>query len=92
MFKFRAIPDSGDAIDIESSTRDILKWERTTKGASASQLQEPSFTALYKIAWIAATRHGKFSGTLAEFEETFDIDTEPEDEPDPTQSAAPAGT
>jgi hypothetical protein len=91
MFKFRAIPDSGEAVDIDSTTRDVLKWERTTKGASAFQLQEPTFTALYKIAWIAATRLGKFSGTLAEFEETFDLETEPEEEPDPTQSAAPAG-
>lgn len=90
MFNFRLTPDSGDAIDIKSTTRDVLRWEKTTKGASAFLLREPTFEALYKIAWLTATRLGQFSGTLAQFEDTFDLETEPEDEPDPTQSAASA--
>jgi hypothetical protein len=93
MFTIKVVPDNGEPFEVESQTRDILKWEKTTKGASAHQLREASFEALYKIAWIVAQRTGQFPGTLREFEETVDLDIlGGEDEPDPTQSAAPSET
>lgn len=90
MFTFKVTPDGGDTYTVESNTRDILRWERTTKGASASQLEEPTMAALYKIAHLAATRTGDFSGSLKEFEESVDIQPVPSEEPDPTQSGATA--
>lgn len=88
MFTFKVTPDDGDAFEVESTTRDILRWERTTKGASAHQLQEPSFTALYKIAHLAAQRTGQFAGALKEFEDTVDLEVVGDEDPDPTQPGA----
>lgn len=90
MFIFEIAPDDGETYEVEAITRDILKWERTTKGASASQLSEPSMATLYKLAWIASQRTGQFAGTLKDFEDSVDLGTRTAEEPDPTQSGATA--
>lgn len=91
MFKITVRPDVGDEFEIESSTRDVLNWEKTTKGASLGKLKEnPTMTDLYKIAHFTVQRLQKFTGDLAEFERTCDIDVEQETddggEPDPTSA------
>lgn len=95
MIKFKVRPvDGGEPYEVEGTTRDILNWERTTKGASFGKLEENMHIAdLYKIAWFAARRASMFSGVLADFEEQHDLDIvrgEADDggedsEPDPTQ-------
>ncbi|MBK1785136.1 hypothetical protein [Prauserella cavernicola] len=90
--KITLTPEHGDAIDIETNSRDVLNWERTTKGASfGSFVDDMHIVDLYKIAWYASRRLGEYSGPLKEFEQAFDLevdrasDDEDDDELDPTQ-------
>ncbi|MFF5992581.1 hypothetical protein [Prauserella flavalba] len=88
MIDFKIRPDGGEPYEVKATTRDILNWEKTTKGASLKQLMENLHTAdLYKVAFFAATRAGKFTGVLQDFELSVDLDFEIEEEKDPTQSA-----
>ena len=34
MFSFKVTPDGGESFDVKVTSRDIAKWEKTTKGAS----------------------------------------------------------
>ena len=93
MFAFTVTPDNGESYKVTAGTRDVLKWERTTKGASLQQLHDGlRITEMYRIAYIAVTRQGLYVGTLAEFEATCELDFEDDEEGevdglDPTQSA-----
>lgn len=90
MIPFKIIPDGGEPYDLVATTRDIAKWEKTTKGATFSALEsDKKVTDLYKIAFYAAIRQGTFDGSLADWESSVDLDFEDEDEvdTDPTQSA-----
>lgn len=89
MFRFKVIPDEGESFEVTATTRDIARWERTTKGASLVALQKDmKVTDLYKVAFYATQRQGLYDGTQKEFEETVDLDILDAGEPDPTQSAA----
>lgn len=91
MFTFKISPDDGEPYEVVATTRDIARWERTTKGASLRQLQtEMRATDLYVIAHNAAVRHGQYDGPLKEFQDTCDITVldDEEEEPDPTLPAA----
>ena len=46
---------------------------------------------LYRVIFHALVRQGRWSGTLAEFEESHDFEDVDEDDVDPTQSAASSG-
>ncbi|OXM73088.1 MULTISPECIES: hypothetical protein [Amycolatopsis] len=89
MIDFKIAPDGGEKFEVKATTRDILNWERTTKGGSLKQLMENLHTAdLYKVAHFAARRTQQFTGTLQEFEASCDLEFELEEtvkEPDPTQ-------
>lgn len=94
MLNFRVMPDGGEPYEVTATTRDILKWERTTKGASFHGLQRDMHIAdLYRCAYYAAQRLGLFAGSAVAFEDTCDIDIldDQEEEPDPTQPAPSAG-
>jgi hypothetical protein len=92
MLDFVIKPDGGEPFELTAGPRDILAWERATKGTFAVLLSNRSFGAYYRIAHHAARRLGMFDGDLAEFERTCDVEF-PEgkegadDEPDPTQPA-----
>ncbi|MCW6008504.1 hypothetical protein K1W54_28765 [Micromonospora sp. CPCC 205371] len=88
MFDFKITPDGLEPFEVTAGSRDVLKWERTTKGASFKGIAEDlKMTDMYKVAWIAAKRQGLYEGTLAEFEDDCEIDFEETDEPDPTRPA-----
>lgn len=88
MFTFTVRPDGRDEFEVKAGTRDVVFWEKTTKGASLSTLQEGlRLTDLYKIAWIAAKRQSLFAGSLDEFETTCELEFEEEEQPDPTRPA-----
>jgi hypothetical protein len=88
VISFKLQPDGGDEFEVKAQTRDILNWEKTTKGASFGQLAEDmKLEHMYKIAYIAGKRLGLVEGGLADFEATHDLVFEMEEEPDPTQSA-----
>lgn len=95
MFTFKVVPEDGDPFIVKAGTRDVLSWEKTTKGnkSYAQLMAEPNLVDYYKICHIAAWRQQLFTGTLQEFEKTHEIDLaigedeieEPADEePDPT--------
>lgn len=86
MINFHVVPEQGEPFDIEATSRDVLMWERTTKGAKLANIENDLHLAdMYKIAWFTAKRLGLFTGSQAEFEESHDLDFEKEEEPDPTQ-------
>lgn len=83
MYTFTVQPDGGESFEVTASTRDVLKWEKTTKGATVARLERnPSIVDLYAIAWHASKRAKLFAGSLAEFEDTCDIVTHDEDQDD----------
>lgn len=89
MFEFKITPEHGDSFEVTATSRDVLVWEKTTKGRTMKSLRDDlAINDLYKIAHLASKRQQLFTGTLQEFEETCDLDFEEEEEPDPTQSGA----
>lgn len=92
MFTFKVSPDGEQPYTVVATTRDIARWEKTTKGASMRQLEaEYRVTDLYAVAYHAAVRHGLFDGKLADFQDSADLEViDGEDgEGDPTPPAAP---
>lgn len=91
MIEVRIVPDEGDPYDLTVTSRDVMAWERTTKGMTFAKFQEQfSMTHLYNLAYRAAMRTRKFTGTLDDFESTVDIDLleGDSDETDPTSRGA----
>lgn len=81
MIDFKLTPDGGDTYEVKATTRDILQWERTTKGASLKKLMEELHMAdLYKVAHFAARRTQQFTGSLQELQDTTDLVFDLEDE------------
>jgi len=89
MFKFTITDDTGVAHDVTATSRDVVMWERTTRGASLGQLKDAMrYTDLYKIAYFAAKRTGLFDGNETSFVEQFDLEVvaeEDDESADPTQ-------
>lgn len=76
MFVWRVTPDEGEPYVVEAGTRDVLAWERAQPGRSAQQLQDDFHVAnAYWLAHRAATRAGRFSGSLREFESSVDLES-----------------
>ncbi|MDG4790372.1 hypothetical protein O7626_31385 [Micromonospora sp. WMMD1102] len=100
MFTFQVTPDNGEPYKVTAGSRDILHWEKTTKGKSVGALSEPEnflMTDMFKLAWIAARRASLFAGRLDEFEaahevELVDDEDEAGDRLDPTPQAASTTT
>lgn len=89
MLTLKIMPDGDEPYELVATTRDIAKWERTTKGASFHGFQADMHVKdVYAVAYHAATRQQKFSGSLADFMDSVDFDILDDDEADPTQSAA----
>lgn len=89
MFKFRITDDSATSHELKATSRDVVNWERTTRGASMNQLKDVMrYTDLYKIAYFAAKRHGIWDGSEQGFVDTWDLDVEADqadESEDPTQ-------
>jgi len=91
MFTFNVAPDNGNEYQVTVGPRDILKWERTVKGASLIKLQQNmQYEDLYHIAYLASVRQGLFAGSFELFTETVDLTmADDEDEESfPTNQAA----
>jgi hypothetical protein len=89
MFRFRVNPDDGEPFEVESTSRDILAWERKSKQTARYLLEKLPMAELYKIAFNAAERQGLYDRGYAEFESGCDlkvIRTEDDDDTtDPTR-------
>lgn len=94
MITLKVIPDNGDEYVVTATSRDVLTWEKTTKGdrSFVDLLQSPTLVDFYKVAWIASWRQGLTSvKNQQEFEATCEvegIDAEEDGEPDPTRPEA----
>ncbi|MEC3975087.1 hypothetical protein [Amycolatopsis sp. H20-H5] len=85
MITFTVTDDAGQSTEVKATARDVLNWEKTTKGAKFGHLADGmELGHLYKIAWFAAKRTAVFTGSLAEFEAGYDVVPEEDDDSDPT--------
>jgi len=89
MFTFLITDDSQNTHELKATSRDIANWEKTSRGASMSQLKDAMrMTDLYKIAFFTAKRTGVFEGNEQSFMDTFDLEIEGDQEDEsenPTQ-------
>lgn len=98
MITVTVTPDGGDPYTVTATARDILTWEKTSKGNKTfvGFMADMNMTDLYEIARIASWRQGHFTGTKKEFEESCDVsfaEEEQEEEPDPSlPGPSPAGS
>jgi hypothetical protein len=85
-------PDDAEPYKVTATSRDVLMWEKTTKGDKSfvDLVQSPNLVDLYKVAHLASHRQGLFTGPYADFEATCEVtgadDEETDAEPDPFQS------
>jgi hypothetical protein len=90
MQNFKVTLPGGETYEVKASSPDIIKWERTTKGAYVARLgEEARMTDLVAIAYHASIRHGLFTGKLEDFETSADVEPLGDGEDaDPFQQAA----
>ena len=82
MIDFVITPDNGESFEITATSRHILEWEVMDRRNTLSKMESnPEMNDLYTIAFIAARRVGKFSGTLDEWKTTVDIQEKKNDDP-----------
>lgn len=69
---------TGEKTELTIVSRDLLIWERTTKGANLKSFQDaPKIDDMYSLAYFAGKRTGDLSGIgREEFETKFDVDFE----------------
>lgn len=92
MIEFTVKPDGGDEYQVTATSRDVYVWEKVSKGSLAQLQGNVNMTAMYQIAHLASKRQQLYTGTLAEFTESCDLDFEDLPEPDPTQPEASPGS
>lgn len=78
-------PDEGTEYEITATSRDVVRWEKTHKGARLANLENASMGDLYALAYCAAVRLKKFAGTEEDFLNTVDIATREDEEATPTK-------
>ena len=81
-------PDGCETFRVDVGMRDVLRWERTVRGASMGRLAKPSAQDLYSLAWSACASRELFAGDLAAFEAACEVDALHVDEEDPTNPVA----
>jgi hypothetical protein len=92
MFTFKVTPDSGEPYDLTVKSRDIVFWEKIDRNHTVTRLEnDPRITDIYSVTHVAAKRQGKFSGTLAEWEISVDLDSVEEAPSDPIQPGLSPG-
>ena len=87
MFTFWVTPDSGEPYQLSVKSRDVAFWEKIDRTHTVTRLeQDPKMSDIYSVTHVAAKRQGFFSGPLAEWETSVDLDTVPDETAsDPTQ-------
>ena len=77
MQKIRILIDGHEPFEVGVTSRDLLFWERTVKGASMARLDAQRAVDLYSLAWSAAKRQGLLPDgiDLAAFEQAADVES-----------------
>lgn len=86
MINFKIVPDDGDSWEVTATSRDVLVFERVTKGRTFNALADDLHMAdIFRLAYLASKRQGMYNGTEKEFEQTHEVETVPDSgEVDPT--------
>jgi hypothetical protein len=88
MIELRVLPDDGEPYNVIARGRQILTWEQTSRHNTLLRLNEaPTMPDLYFLAHLVAVKEGKFSGSLAEFTTSVDIEPVPGVDEIPTRPA-----
>lgn len=98
-------PEGGEEHQITAGPRDLLVWQKTSRGRTFGQLlpiredgegvniEKLDWAEIYRLAHIVARREGLFNGQLKEFEEQVDVGlADVGGEVDPTNAAASAAS
>lgn len=96
--------EDGSEHELVAGPRDLLTWERTSKGKKLGELlpisdngedmdlRRLSLVEMYRLAHITARREGIFSGDLDSFEQTAVVVLTGGGSPDPTQPGRSGGS
>jgi hypothetical protein len=85
MFALSIAPDGQEPYEVDVAIRDCVKWERAHPGRSAIDLEKTvTLSDSFELAFFAAKRLGRFTGTQDEFENTCDVTASEPAMPDPT--------
>ncbi|GAB3817471.1 hypothetical protein [Kribbella italica] len=94
MLTLQITPDGAQPYSVTATARDILSWEKSTKGSKTfiELMASPTMVDLYRIAHLACWRQGLFTGNQREFEDSCEVTFEEEtEEPDPTEPEPSTG-
>lgn len=95
MIDFKVVPDAGEPYAITATARDVLRWEKTSRGKTFQGLMDNlSMVDLYALAWHASIRQGQLARdvSLKDFEDTHEVEFEGETDLDPTRQGRSDGT
>ncbi len=74
-FTFDITPtEGGDTFRLIAKSRVLGQWEREFRGRSLAGLDKIKVNDIEEIAYIAAKRDRGYTGNLADFRETHDVD------------------
>jgi hypothetical protein len=85
LITLKVVPDNGETYTVTATSRDIVTWERTHKGAKFANLESATMADLYALAYFAAVRKGLFSGAEKEFSDSVDIEPVADEDSTPTK-------
>jgi hypothetical protein len=85
LITLKVVPDNGEEYTVTATSRDVVMWEKTHKGAKFANLESAGMADLYALAFFAAERTGKFAGTEAEFCKLVDIEPVADEDLTPTK-------
>jgi hypothetical protein len=97
MFLLKIKPDDGEPFEVETTSRDIAKWERGgTKTAPRSMgrlADDLRMTDMTDLAWYAASRRGLTQLDIVAWRDGVDLDFTKltEDDDDETEDGQPEG-
>jgi hypothetical protein len=78
VFNVRVRPDGGEPFEVETTSRDIVRWEaggnRQTPRSMSRLSDELRMTDVTDLAWYAASRQGLTTLDLRQWREQVDID------------------
>lgn len=84
MFKIEIRPDDGTPFQVETTSRDIVSWERGArkgeKRSVGSLMDDLTMGAITDLAWYAANRRGLTDLDIRQWAVSVDIDFSRTDE------------
>lgn len=98
MFRLKIRPDEGDPFEVETTSRDIAKWERGGNKANPRSMgrlaDDMRMTDITDLAWYAASRRGLTALAIDQWRDGVDLDFTKlaDDEEDQDEDGQPEGS